>query len=866
MKLIKNYYFVFSFVIVLLFLLVMFCVLKVAPFGDNTIFIIDSYDQYIPFFSVLRDKIADYSIYSIHNFSYSWCVGLGANFLSLFFYYLASPLSIIIAFVPKTGIVGALSILVAIKIALMSSTFSYYLIYRDDKGISYSIVTFLTIAYSFSGYICAYYWNIMWLDSLILLPIVVLGLEKIICGKSPFLYIMSLFITIWVNYYMAFMICIFLSLYYLFYNHGSISSFLKNGIRFILASLLSAGMSAVSLFVVYYGISHTMTVSYGRPSSRFFGNFFYTLRQLFFLSKPVVVDREQYNGYANLYMGSIVILLVFIYMFSDVIKLKERICKMCIIVILLLSMNQSVLNYIWHGFHEQFLLPNRFSFTYVFVLLIMSSDVLNSIYKMKTKRLVISCVLAVFYPIVSFVFVDLDGYIASTQVVLINVIIISIYAIISLLINNKNNRQILIKILMGIASIEVLISCVFAFKAELIIRNVNSFYELDDYLALNEESGLYREEVLVPDIDNETTFLGVKGVNVFCSTIMGDTIYTMMDLGYVGTNNEYDHRDIIPYSDSLLGIRYVYYNDTGKQIRIYDNKSALPLGYAVDEGLQNYTPDNMNNSAANINSIAMLATNENDEIYTNVVGDIEYQSYGGIIHESADLPNYVFMERGDAEINKLGLHYQVAQDGDYYLLLRATYNDDVSIFINDELFAEGDNLVNGMVPITGLKNGDLVDVVISSYMDTPIIWYMDKYNPEAAEKNLSVLAQNPLNITEFKEGDFSGNIIVGDNQMLMLSIPYDKGWKVYDDGKEVDTVPVLRGFTGVKLDAGEHDLRFVYTPEGFKIGLIISIISWILFLTYYGSVRYLKKKTNDKQENNEISDINEIEDISEAKR
>ena len=863
-KLKKNMCFV-SFSVTLICYLIIFAVIGVKPFGDKTILIGDSLEQYIPFFSVLRNKLLDGSFTSLHNFSYSWFVGIGANFLLLFYYYLASPLNLILVFVSNDKIVSMVTILIAVKIAMAASSMSYYIKKHYKGSLSGGIVLAVSIAYAFSGYICGYYWNVMWLDSLIVFPIIILGLENIIEGESPILYIISLAFAMYLNFYMAFMICIFVCLAYIFADHKSIKDFLIRGITFAWSSILAAGMSALSLFVIYYGIGHTMTAGKESPSFGFFGNVFYTLRQAFFLTKPITVDRSRYDGFANLYSGVLFILCFFLFVFSDRITIKTKARRLVLIAILFISMNERVLNFIWHGFHEQFLIPNRFSFLMIFCVLTMTAEVLEDIRKMDKKRIMASCVFAVISPIVVFVFVDFDGLLAASTVVLINVIFLAIYSVILFVLKNYDlYRKIAFKVLISACCFEIVLNAFVIFKSNAKDVNLNKLDHLYSELEDNSSEKLFREEIYDKTISNADSYVGIKGADVFCSTMMGDTLYTMGDLGYSISNNNYSYRVRIPYSDEMLGIKKVYYYNESNEIEYFENSDSLAFGYSVNEDVMSFVPDSESYGAGNINSISKLATSVDENVYDSYSDKVIPNAYYGTLHESVDMYNSVYMERGDAEENALILSFDVVDEGDYYLELRATYSDYVTVILNNAVYIEGDSLVNGMVPLEGLKKGDKLEVYFESYLDTPIIWYLDRYNSDAAEKSLSVLAQNPLNITEFKEGDFSGDISIGDNQMLMLTIPYDKGWKVYDNGKEVETVPVLRGFTGLKLDAGDHNLRFVYTPEGFKIGLIISFISWFIFITYYVSVRYRKKKNSDINSNSETVETSEIKEISES--
>lgn len=833
MKELKKNVHILSFFSVLIIYLAVFSIIGIEPFGDKTVMIGDSYDQYIPFYNILREKLISGSFLSVHDFSYSWSVGLGANFLLLFFYYLASPLNLALAFVPAEMISAAVTVLMMIKLALCGGAMAYFLTRREDYDISGGTALFLSLAYSFSGYICGYYWNVMWLDCLIIFPIVVLGLERLIKGRSPVLYIASLFLAIYLNFYIAFMICIFLVLYFIFYKHESVKAFLRKGITFAWSSLLSAGMSALSLLVIYFGIGHTMTFGSGMPSPGLFGNVLYSLRQAFFLSCPVTVDRTRFDGYANIYAGVAAFMLVFIFVLSDGIMLSDKLRRLGLIAVLLFSMNERVLNFIWHGFHTQFLIPNRFSFIFIFVILLTAADALHALRPSGLRRTIIATALAAAFAALVLIITAPESITSLTVLIAVNVILILIYGTM-LIFKTKYpaKRSAIFKALICIMTIELIVNAFIDFKTNSTIRNVDNLNSLVSFVDDKGKEALERSEIIPKDLENADSYAGIMGADIFCSTARGDTVYTMMDLGYKSSYNRYKYYFSIPYSDSLLGISKIYYINGG--IYEYDNPDALPIGFAVSSDVMGYVPDNDSNAAGNINQVSRLAAGIDGDIYKDVSGNVNYKAYSGTVHPSADKDNTVYMESGDDGGNILSLTYEAEESGDYLLLVRSTYSDYMTVKLNNEEIISGDNsIVNGAVPLTGLSEGDLLEIILYSQQDTPVMWFIDKLDSEACSKSLEKLSEYPLQISDFSEGDLSGNIDVPEDMTLLLTIPYDEGWTVYDNGEKTEVKAALRGFTAINLSKGTHDIRLVYTPEGFASGIIISALSWLIFGAYF---------------------------------
>ena len=170
----------------------------------------DLYHQYGPLFAELYERVMNGA-----SLTYSWVSGLGSCFLGNYFNYLSSPIGAIIMFFGHKNMPEAIASMILIKAALSASTFTYYL-KRSLKSQSFASTAF-GIMYAFCAYMLAYYWNVMWLDAMVLLPVVLLGIERIINHGKPVTYIIGLALSMFSNYYMSYMLCIFSVIYFIYY-------------------------------------------------------------------------------------------------------------------------------------------------------------------------------------------------------------------------------------------------------------------------------------------------------------------------------------------------------------------------------------------------------------------------------------------------------------------------------------------------------------------------------------------------------------------------------------------------------------------------------------------------------------------------
>ena len=169
---------------------------KIQPFGSESFLIVDALHQYLPFFADYQEKLK-----SMDSMFYSFHAGLGYNFLGLWAYYLASPLNLVIALVSKSMLTMILSHLYVLKIALCCFTAAFYFRKRRGKD-EISIVAF-GMAYGLCSYMVGYSWNIMWMEVMMMLPLILYGIDKLIKEHDGRLYCFALFISLWCNFYIC---------------------------------------------------------------------------------------------------------------------------------------------------------------------------------------------------------------------------------------------------------------------------------------------------------------------------------------------------------------------------------------------------------------------------------------------------------------------------------------------------------------------------------------------------------------------------------------------------------------------------------------------------------------------------------------
>lgn len=243
---------IFAFCIpVLLFICVMI-LCRITPFGDKTLLIWDADGQYSAFLAAARRIVTGQAdpLYSLEK-------GAGSSLAGLIAYYMASPLNVLTILFAPGDVVSAFHGIVLVKIGLSGLTFMILLHRRNGAG--WPGLLFST-AYALAGYTASYFWNIMWMDAVIALPLIALGIHGIVARRGGrLLYAMALSYALFSNYYTGFMLCLFAVLWFVYLYldallRGQRPQLVRTAGTFAASSLLAGGLAAVMLIPAFLSL------------------------------------------------------------------------------------------------------------------------------------------------------------------------------------------------------------------------------------------------------------------------------------------------------------------------------------------------------------------------------------------------------------------------------------------------------------------------------------------------------------------------------------------------------------------------------------------------------------------------------------
>ncbi len=855
----KNWSWFLAWFLTIIFMTIMMIMLKVSPFGDSSFTVVDSIHQYVPFFSDYQNKLRNFE-----SLFYTWDVGLGQNFQSLLLYYMASPLNLLVVFCTRRGIIGFMSLLIAFKISLSAAAFGYYLSRRRDKITNNFLITALSLGYALNNYMTSYYWNIMWQDCIMVLPLIILGYERLMRKKDPRLYALALFYSMFCNYYISFIICIFLVLWFLAHEHkGGLKGFLNDLLRFAAISVMAAGMAALSLIVAFLAIMTTASAGAEIPKWQWYQSFWELLQRILFLTRTMKMN--SFDGDANLYCGTLPILMLAIYILSTGVNLREKIGRVCMLAIFIISMNNELLNFIWHGFHNQYGIPNRFSFLYIFLLLVICYEAVVNVNVTHYLSIVGGVLLTTALMMMLFVKTDLSVWVDPKRAIIISSILVAVYAMFILFrrLNTITARMstVFISIVM---MLEILLNAGTCYLCDGVAdggyymqytKEMQKVVGKIDDTAAAKGLKFYRQDIVDPIMLDENTLDNIKGVGTFCTTVRGDMVKTMSYLGFYTGANEYLYLGTSPATNDMLGVRYMYVreddyfpmkNDYTKvlssdTVTVYENESALPLAYGVDRSVSNWEYEN-HNSADVINDFVGRAAYTGD-IYKPASPLLGVEGVNCSASWSEESPNVISYSGGTGDTISLIVCFSVPQTGRYFTNIRANSIESIDYYLNDEKKAGG-RYQTQLMDLGELLMGDMVRLDIK---------FNDGYSPAGTVsmftsivdkmelgKMRTNLQKNALEITELEDAYVKGNITLEQNQLVFTSIPYDEGWKVYVDGKKVDTYKIGGAFLAFDAEEGGHTVEMKFVPRGMLLGIIISCIFWLLYIYLWRD--YTKKE------------------------
>lgn len=872
-------YIIYAFLATTVTMIIIYACNRMVPFGDKTILRMDLYHQYGPLFAELYERVKQGA-----SLTYSWVSGLGSCFLGNYFNYLSSPIGAIVLFFGHENVPEAIAVMILLKAALSSSTFTYYL-KRSLKSQSYASIAF-SVMYAFCGYMLAYYWNVMWLDAMVLLPIVLLGIERIINNGKCSTYIIGLALSMFSNYYMSYMLCLFSVVYFIYYyftynslgakvdpksNIGGLknSKFFRSGCQFAFASLAAAGLMAVVLLPVY-GVLQTSSATSGTfptETDTYFNFFDFFANH--FASLTTTIRSSGDDVLPNIYCGVLTIILAPLFFFTKSISKKEKVTTLLLLGTLYITFNLNFANYIWHGLHFPNDLPYRQSFIYSFILLVIAYKTFLRLNEFKARHFgIVGAALIAYLVIVE----ELTSKNVTDATVLLSLALIVLYVLVLTVFKDKRYQTVSIAALLIVCVCSEAVMCdtnavSISVDKTPYTSDLSDFEDIKGTIDTIEKDGFYRMELTDLRTRMDPSWYYYNGVSVFSSMANEKLSNLQDDLGLMSNRiNSYTYNPQTPVYNMMFALKYLvnnespnvlsseYYSSVGKNdtFEAFKNKYNLPIAFMTSSDVKDWANEDYidtwkfetGSDPFQLQGDWFKRATGLDNPFEKM--EISYVTYNNIdpFTESLEANSFYYDKTTDDTDASTTLYVTTEKEGNVYIYFDISGSNSKNLTITSSLGTSTHPADQDCVLDLGRYAANetiTINVPFDENVGT-LKFYAYTMNDETFKKGYEILSENEFVTETHKDTYIKGKVVTKQDGLLYTSIPYDKGWKVTVDGETVETIKIGQSLLGVELQKGIHEIEFKYEATGVATGIAASALTAALLL-----ILLLIKKLRERQ-------------------
>lgn len=824
---------------------------------QRTILASDAFSQYANFYASLNNVLkGEGSLF------YIWNSSMGMNYWALIAYYLGGIFSPLVLFFDNLHMPDFLYFLTLIKIGCMSGTFWVYAS-RTFRIPRWGQVI-MSVSYALMSFTIAHSEIIMWLDALIYLPLIILGINKLMDEKRPALLFVSYFLLFVSNYYMGFMVGVFSFLYFWARLSTERKKYLAAVPMYLLTSLLAGGASMITILPTILDLKNN-----GEALSKITGLKTSNTGLFDSIIKNMigVYDSTKNISTPYIYAGLLPLIFCLFFFLSKKIKLKIKAAYGLLLLFVFAGFYLEPLNLLWHGLHAPNMFNFRFSFLFSFFLLVLAGYGWEKFTREDFDQLVtIVLGLLIAYLAVKFITDRGDYSYLNVWSFILTLVFLIAYLFVFFFMKKEGKRKKRLGILL------LLLVCAEAgFNSYGLVNGIlyewhysSRKYYAEPYQEIKtlvdqtkaENTGFYRMENLNPISYNDSFNFGYSGVSMFSSVRNRHSSYFLNALGYrsTGTNLNIRYANNTLLMDALVGIKYnLAKGDTLKfgytkisesgDYSLYENEYALPLGVLTDEGI--YEQGAVETQVSLLNHLsesnedyfsfdeAELISSKNVSMTEEQINQTEVVTYAPenaeepiVLEWEIDVPagKQAYLSIYPVDYRSLGLPviefevegttYQssIAETGQYYSLgyhaeakkVRAKMT--ITNLAKNEVF-KNDSVVKLVKP-------DAVFLDVESFSQS-----IEKVRGKGVDFKVSGRTA-------------TADVTLDSDQVIFTSIPYDKGWKAYIDGEEVEIPTFKQALLTVPVSAGEHTIEFVFLPQGFAVGSFLFAVCTITFMGY----------------------------------
>lgn len=793
----KYFKYIIPSLITIIILLIIYYLNDLYPFKPNSIVQVDADYQYIPVLYKIYDLIHGkgnilYSDIGLGNSIYTSLIIQGSLF---------SPLNLLLYFTKRSNIVNYFNILVLVKMSLISLTSYIYFKYKYKTSEFYLIL--FSIIYTFSGWVILNYFNIMWLDCVILFPIIILYLDKLLKDNKYYGYIITLSLSFIISYYISMYILLFIFVYS-FLNIFIYINKEKRKKVIILLGISTFIAILISSFSIIPALYHTLNSSrLSRDGS--YPLFNHTINKILYLmgmSLPVILLIKLLFKYKNDKKNIYVyVVLLFLYTIGIIFE---------------------PINLALH-FGSYWSFPYRYSFVTIFILLSISLYYISK-YNIKEDNIrIMPILLTILFISLTIFFNNIHlSTIKDNQItldfndwsvfkyILIMLLTFIVLKVFTLMIRNK----VFVRIFLVITTLlEIFVTtswCMYFNRGYYLSKEAN---ELNNALKLDSNyPNRYKLNYQYYSTDYGF-ILNANTLDNWLHILPKNIPNTYKDLGYLNSGTSIKALGGTIFIDNLLNLNNIISNsildnrmydaiDTDKTYKLYKYNTKLPYGIIYD-------------------SNKIINNNEDESFY------LHNKIYKSLFNKEDNLIEIKTFYSDDSS-KCLNISEELSEESYVYLDFIHEGNNISYLIANNNYLYGLDNYIK----FIGIYNNNL-DIEVCPKEDE----YIEKVDlgiiPLSKYKFFSNSIKYDTKVTYDKEYNIKV-INYENNKSLFLPINNIKGLDIKLNGNKIKADSYLDNFISIKLETGENNINIKYYEPYLLISIILTIVGIIgLFLIKY---------------------------------
>ena len=844
-----------AFIIPLLLQWMIFIAMEVYPFGNSSVLVLDLNGQYIYFFEDLRNKVL-----SGGSFLYTWTRSLGGEFMGIYAYYLASPFSFLVSLFPSEHMTEALLIIELLKTGMMGFTMALYL-NQAKKSAKFNTIIFST-CYALSAYAVVYGHNTMWIDCVILLPLVSLGIEQLIKKGEFKLYVPCLALCLLTSFYIGYMVCLYVIIYFFYYYlaHSSHSEnnfwleenhFWKSLGRIAWFSFIAVCIAMIIIYPAYTSLQFgksTFSTTKWTFAQRF------DLMDFFVKLFPGSYDTVRPEGLPVIYCGVLAVLLVPVYFICSKIRWQERIMGGIVLAFFIICFDTNAVDIFWHGFQKPNWLNYRYSFMFIFLMLVFAYKAFTELPNIQYRN--VMYVSGAFVILLMLIQKQDYEFAGDWSCIALSVFAIAVYAATLYLVHAGKMRGMAACLIAVICCVELFASGMLnitALDSDVVISSrtsYNSYMEKVrpsvEWIKNYDTSEFYRMEKNFHRKTNDPMTLGFYGISNSTSTLNKSVIKTLHSYGYASKSHWTKYLGGTPVSDSLINMKYIISNaETDNQVwelvhtdedynyYTYYNPYILSLAYAANAGLADLELSEYASCFEALNAVVSAACGRDVRIFTPLeVTNTDYSN----ITTGFTTQHRKYSKKDDAASARITYTVEAPAGMPVYLNFPTDYPREANLKVNGTSKGTAMGNETDRAIFLGTFDEEQTVTVVLELKDDPLYIktnqdYFYSFDSELFKEVFSELQKGNMNITHFDDTHIEGTVNVPEGcSLLATSIAFDEGWEVYVDGQRADLVKIEDSLLAVSITEGEHEVKMKYLPKCYTVGGAISLAGIGLFV------------------------------------